>query len=441
MPRNVLFIVLDDIGAEKLAAFGPSEVAASVPRLDPILARSVIFDRAYAAPICGPARAAMQTGRYGFRTGFGTNINEFDTPFKLSNREVLIPERINIDRPQKYECGSFGKWHLTANTGDDLHPNDNGYDHFSGHMSNSFSPGNGTGHYDWRHIVDGSSTQVTAPPHDVTTWVASVAASDAWNWIRARTRPWFAHVAFNPPHGPYEIPPKRLLSQQTQDVLSAAGLSPGMAIGLDAPLGKRVVAYNAGIEAVAAELATLIERVESSDTLILVLGDNGTPHEVIQPPYEVTHGKRSIYEQGIRVPLFALGSGVASPGRTTSALVHAVDVFATIAAATFSAPFHTGPHVDGVSFLPLLESPFGAPPRTHVFAESFKPNGFGTPSLALRTMVATDYKLLRIGAREEFYHLAADPLETNDLLKTGMTPAQQAILEDLRQRLDATLAS
>lgn len=442
MPRNVLLIVLDDLGVEKLAAFGPTPVAAPVPRLDAILARCVLFTRGYAYPLCGPTRAAIQTGRYGFRTGFGTNIAETGPPFRLPNRETLIPERINLARAApKYECGAFGKWHLTSNTGDDLHPNHNGYERFAGHMSNTFTPGNGTGHYDWRRIVDGASAQVTAPPHDVTTWAASVTGADAWEWIRARRRPWFASVCFNPPHAPYEIPPRSLLSPATLQALTVAGLVPGDRIGLDAPLEKRAFAYDTSIEATAAEVATLIERVDESNTLILVIGDNGTAQDVIQPPYEITHAKRSVYEQGVRVPLFALGAGVASPGRSTDALVHATDIFATIVEATSSGPFAAGPVVDGVSFLPQLEN-VGAPSaRTHVFSENFKPNGHGTPELALRTLIGRDYKLLRIAEREEFYHLATDPLETRDLLALGMSSQQQEILEDLRVRLDALLAS
>lgn len=444
MARNVLLIVIDDVGAEKLAAFGPSPIAAPVPRLEPILARSVIFTRAYATPICGPARSGIQTGRYGFRTGFGTNIADTDAPpaYRLPDRETLLAERINIGRVgPSYACGAFGKWHLTYNTGDDLHPNRNGYHRFAGCMGNSFGIGNGSGHFNWRRVADGTSSFVSAPPFDVTQWDASVNRRDAVDWIRAQARPWFAYVAFNPPHAPYEVPPFELLSRETRARLGAAGLQPGMALGLEAATAKRVLAYDAALEAVASEVAALIELVEGPETLILVTGDNGTPGEIIQPPYQRMHAKRSIYEQGIRVPFFALGAGVGSPGRTTSALVHAVDHFATVLDATDSGPFLSGGRNDGISYLPVLADDAGATPRAHVFSESFKPNGHGTPSLVLRTLLDANFKLIRINANEEFYDLAADPLELVDLLQAGMTPEQKAVLLDLRVRLDRLIAS
>lgn len=444
MARNVLLIVVDDAGAEKFAAFGETPTAAPVPALEPILARSVIFKRAYAAPICGPTRATLQTGRYAFRTGFGTNIPEFDQPpsYKLPSRETLLAERINVGRSgPRYACGAFGKWHLTYNVGDDLHPNKNGYERFAGCMGNSFSAGNGTGHYHWRRVVDGTSSFVSAPPFDSTQWDASVTRADAWEWIQQQHGPWFAYVAFNPPHAPYEVPPFELLSQPTKARMQQLGLQPGDNLKLDTPLPKRAAVYDAAIEAMAREAATLIDLVDRRETLILVVGDNGTPSEVIQPPYQITHAKRSIYEQGIRVPMFALGAGVLGTPRETDALVHTVDLFSTIVDFTRASPFQSGGRVDGISFLPLLTDPEAVPARTHVFTESFKPNGFGTPGLHLRAMIGQRYKLLRIDTREEFYDLELDPLETHELIAAGPTPAEQAVLDDLRLRLDQLIAS
>src|SRR5262249_11734034 len=150
---------------------------------------------------------------------------------------------INFDPASGRACGAFGKWHLTYNTGDDLHPNNNGYARFAGCMSNSLGTGNGTGHFDWRRLFDGRSRLVTAPPFDETQWIASVNRRDALEWIGEQSGPWFAYVAFNPPHAPYTVPPFSLLSTPTQNELTASGLASGDVPGPSAPIGTRLLVY------------------------------------------------------------------------------------------------------------------------------------------------------------------------------------------------------
>lgn len=439
MPTNLLVIVLDDVGAETFGIYGLAQSFPATPRFDALAARGVRFTRAYASPICGPTRSAIQTGRYAFRTGFGTNVADSDGPrgYRLPDTEVLLPELL---RGAGYTSGAFGKWHMTWGNGDDLHPNRNGYRHFAGTMGNTLGFGNGTGHFDWRRVVDGASNFVAGPPFDTTQWQASVARTDAVAWIRAQRGPWFAYVAFNPPHAPYSVPPFERVPARRRSALEALGLFPGHTLtNADAPEIRRLV-FDANVEAVDAELGLLLDAVAGPDVFVVVLGDNGTPGEVIQPPYVPQHGKRSIYEQGIRVPMVAAGAGVAAPGRKSDALVHAVDLWSTlgeIAGANASTP---GAGRDSISFRPVLTNP-GAAPRTRVFSQSFKPNGFGPRDVELFAFLDGAYKLLRIAGREEFYRIELDPRETNDLIVNGMTAGEAARLVALREELEQLLAS
>ena len=60
-----------------------NEGRSRTPCLDKLVGESVWFNQAYSASaVCAPARAALLTGRYGFRTGVGFVASLFD-PLEL----------------------------------------------------------------------------------------------------------------------------------------------------------------------------------------------------------------------------------------------------------------------------------------------------------------------------------------------------------------------
>ena len=64
----------------------------------------------------------------------------------------------------------------------------------------------------------------------------------------------------------------------------------------------------------------------SKETLVVFVGDNGTPGAVAPEP---ERAKRTTFERGLRVPLLVAGPGV--PHGASDALVHVVDLYATVA--------------------------------------------------------------------------------------------------------------
>lgn len=442
MTRNILLVVLDDVGVEKFGLYGLADSTPPTPTFDGLARRGILFNQAYGAPICGPCRSAIQTGRYAFRTGFGTNIADADGPdgYRLPDSEVLLPE---VLRQAGYACAAFGKWHLTIGTGDDLHPNRNGYSHFAGCMGNTLGAGNGTGMYDWRRVVDGASNFVTGPPFDSTIWHASVVRRDALEWIGQQLGPWFAYVAFNPPHAPYAVPPYELLSAPTRMALQSAGLVPGTTIPSVGSDAKRLMVYDACIEAVDTELHALVSKAgpPGSNTLVIVMGDNGTPGETIQPPYVPQHAKRSLFQQGIRVPMVVAGAGVASPGRISNGLVHAVDLWRTCANVAGMRVSSVSSGRDSSTILPIIDQGAASGPRTRIYCESFKPNGLGPHFVELRTFHDGQYKLLVVAAQEQFYRIETDIREEHDLVVEGMTPAEQDRMNALREEMNELIGS
>ncbi|MEI6536879.1 MAG: sulfatase-like hydrolase/transferase, partial [Verrucomicrobiaceae bacterium] len=64
---NIIFILADDLGLDGVSCYGAD--AHKTPQIDRLAASGTRFETCYAAPLCGPSRCALMTGRYAFRTG------------------------------------------------------------------------------------------------------------------------------------------------------------------------------------------------------------------------------------------------------------------------------------------------------------------------------------------------------------------------------------
>jgi arylsulfatase B len=116
MQPNILLIVLDDVGTDKLEIYGESDspsyaqapwcgslleplpyprtpnlAALAAGQVPGLAGGGIRFDRAYGAPVCCPARACILTGRYGFRNGLGVTDDGGGLRKRMSNAEVLLP--------------------------------------------------------------------------------------------------------------------------------------------------------------------------------------------------------------------------------------------------------------------------------------------------------------------------------------------------------------
>lgn len=434
---NVLLITLDDVGQDALLAYD-ANAKARTPTLDALAATGVKFTRAYSNPMCSPTRAMLMTGRYAFRTGFG-----YLASGDLAPAEVALPELLKSSVPgATYACGAFGKWHL-AHGSDGCDPVDQGFDVFAGHMANP------SDHFNWDFVEAGSGCPATftstplaaSVPGDYATFNAPVVRDEAVQWINAQTTPFFAYVNFHPPHGRFMVPPQASVSAATWTDITTLGFAAGdnLTGTPDAPL-----AYQWMIEATDTEIGLLLAGIDPDaleKTVVLVISDNGTPNPMLPAPLQ-GHGKGTVYERGVCVPLIAWGLGVDPNGASCDGLVGAVDVWSTIAEIT-GATLPPAVTIDGVSFAPLLANPAAPSARVRAFSQMFLPNGAYVPSPTtppavtthLRAMTDGRFKYLRLFENgvltEEAYDLSVDANESNDLmLNFGSLPAadQAAIL-------------
>lgn len=413
--RNVLLVVADDLGADGLA-FSNTNAAASLPptpTLDALAARGVVFRQAYANPTCSPTRAALLTGRYGFRTGV-TEV--LDTPGVngVWTNEFTLPEALAAT----HRCASIGKWHLGGNaTG----PNQaGGWPQFSGSTGGALGTGSGA-YTSWTKVSNG----VTRVGH--TNYATKDNVDDALTWLAGQgTNRWFLWVAFNAPHSPFHKPPANLAP-------AYAGLS---GTALDIQQNPRPY-YEAAVQALDTELARLLAAIDTNQTTILFLGDNGTPARVIQPPFASPRGKDSLYEGGVRVPFLIAGPEVVNPGRVSDAVVHAVDVYATVLelSGVSASVRPSALAFDSRSLVPvLLNQPF-APAEDAVLMQN---SGAQQEAQSGRAARRGRFKLIEFtGGTEEYYDLETDPLEATNLLTRVLTTEQSGALASLRARLDA----
>jgi len=363
-PTNVLLLMADDLGIDALGVYGIGEDPPPTPNLE-LLARSgVVFRNAWAQPTCSPTRAAVQTGRFGFRTSIGYVISSLSGGPALPMDEVLLPEMLDLGTGARYAHAAFGKWHLgTSQVGGPLAPNFAGYAHFAGSLEGQIAD-----YWDWDKVVDGTTTHVRR-------YNTSETVDDALAWIQGHEGPWFCSIAFQAPHAPFHRPPAELHTR----ALPLSDPSPwcGAAGGDPRPF------VDAAIEALDSEIGRLIAGIPAgvrARTTVIFLGDNGTDSCVTRPPVPYNRAKGSLYEGGVRVPLLVAGARVLRTG-DCRALVQATDVFATVAELAGVDLAATLPDVpiDSVSLVPYLTSPRRPSLRRWLYSEVFTPNGPGNP--------------------------------------------------------------
>ncbi len=402
--RNILLIIADDIGIESLDLYNndPGASLPPTPTLNRLANSGILFSNAYAYPTCSPTRAAMLTGRFGYRTGV-LSPNSSD----LAANETTLPEVFSA-QALPYALGSFGKWH---NGGGETGPNViGGWPHYAGALEGSVP-----NYRNWTKTVNGVSTDLS----DV--YAARDKVSDAITWIDGQgSNTWFMWMAFNLAHTPLHTPPPTMY---TTDLT-----------GLDEETTPRPF-FEAMIEAMDFQIDRLIAQVDTNETTIIFIGDNGTSDNVIQPPYDINgRAKGSLFEGGTHVPMFITGPDVVNPGRTSDALVHCADIFATVLDLTGGVvPAGTGE--DSRSLVPIMNDLAFNPAQDCILVESDDLSGAFSEGRAIRDDI---YKLIRTpGRSDRLFHMGNDPLEGTNLVQGVLTPTEQIAFDNLSAKLDA----
>ena len=110
---NIIFILADDLGFAEIGANGSDRY--TTPNIDLLAKTGIRFNHYYTAPLCGPSRALILTGRYAFRSGAVTQ-NACASIIRTGEKaEVMIP---TVLKKVGYATAMIGKWGQLLPSGD-----------------------------------------------------------------------------------------------------------------------------------------------------------------------------------------------------------------------------------------------------------------------------------------------------------------------------------
>jgi arylsulfatase A-like enzyme len=400
---NILLVIADDMGVDASPCYPVGDQKPHMPVLEDLCRTGVVFENVWANPQCSPTRATILTGRYGIKTGVRAAIlREGDPGIRLDELSIhkLLDQRLN----SRYAHAVIGKWHLSDDrNGGPNNPRMMGVGHYSGLIKNGH-----LSYWKWDRTEDGET-------HPIEGYSTSVFTDEAIEWIGMQDKPWFLWLAYTAPHPPYHLPPGALHSHDDLEGGNDIAINP-------------LPYYLAMLEALDSELGRLLSSLSAKqreNTFIVFVGDNGTPTEAVQPPFDRYRAKSTIFEGGIHVPMIIAGAGVKRKGQRETALINTTDLFATIADLAGTGITQWG---DSFSIRNLLVDGSG-PHRRHLYAELHIEGGSVRNAWAIRD---SRYKLIQLETgRLKLYDLIHDPFEMRNLLEAEPTPDDRAIADSL----------
>ncbi len=386
---NILLIVTDDQGYGELRLHGNPDI--ETPNLDRLAAEGLRMTHFYASPVCTPTRAALMTGRYAQRTGAIDTYLGRDT---LAANETTLAQVLGR---AGYRTGLIGKWHLGRYMR--YHPNERGFDHFFGFWQYGFI----NRYFDSEELWENKQPITTAG------YVTDVLTDQAIRFIQGEpARPFFLYLAYNAPHAPRLAP----------DAAVERCLRRGMPLA-DAQTYAMVERVDAGV-------GKLLARLDASgrrdNTLVLFMSDNGGTTRRYAAGLRDLKG--TVYEGGIRVPLFARWPARWPSGRVIETPAQHIDLFPTLCQAAEILPAGTLP-LDGKSLLPLWSGTGPQdPPHPFLYHQWTRVRPSAEQNWAIHD--CRDPGALWKLANGALYNLTDDPGESRD--QAAAQPARVALL-------------
>ncbi|MHC5003969.1 MAG: sulfatase-like hydrolase/transferase, partial [Planctomycetota bacterium] len=293
--------VADDLGWGDVGFHGGP---VATPGLDRLAREGVELSRFYTFPTCVPTRAALMTGRSPSSIGLARNLRRTGLPLA----EHLMPESF---RAAGFQTWLIGKWHLGGQAEEVYLPTRRGFDSFYGFLGRpKEATRGGPRTLDWRR----GENRVPEPPEVTAALVDELVARLAG---RDRSRPFFAVLAFEAVHGPYDASLATL--QRYEDVP-------------DRTRGRYLAELDEMDRGVQRVLAALDEEAVAVSTIVLFLGDNGGSVQFASNA-PLRGGKGTVLEGGIRTPaVLRWPDGIGARGRRRQ-VISVMDVLPTLATA------------------------------------------------------------------------------------------------------------
>lgn len=396
-PPNIVLIITDDQGYGDLSLHGNPHL--KTPHLDRIGREGVQFTQFQVTPVCSPTRAGLLTGRYNYRTGV------VDT---YLGRSMMYPDEVTLAellRDGGYRTGLFGKWHLGDNY--PLRAIDQGFETVLCHKGGGIGqPSDPPGNSYFDPVLQENGREVRLKGY-----CTDIFFERALEFIEDnRSGPFFAYIATNAPHTPLEVAEELVAPFRAQGLDETTARVYGMVRNIDDNVG-RLLAH--------------LKRLDlEQDTLVVFLTDNGPQQRRYNARMRGLKG--SVYQGGIRVPLFLRWPRLFQAGVTVEALAAQIDLVPTLLEACGLRP-PRGLILDGRSLLGLAAGREVVWPERTLFVQWHRgdaPEPFR--NAAVRT---SRYKLVD---GKELYDLVNDPGEEHDM--AGAQPKTVAALRAAYER-------
>ena len=319
---NIIFILADDLGIDGVSCYGADKH--KTPNIDKLAAVGTRFETCYAAPVCGPSRCLLMTGRYAFRTGgLGNQSWRPAGPGAKSADESPVATLL---KQAGYATGMAGKWRQVGET-----PKDWGFDEYT------TDPTASGWYWQTKHLKNGQEVTEAAG-----SYAPDVVHAFTLDFIRRnKEKPFFFYYSMHSVHGPIQKTPDTA-KDGTPDLYE-----------------DNVRYMDKQVGSVVAELEKLGLREK---TLVIFSGDNGTaltyPNTVRG---RMINGKKgSLLEGGSRVPFIASWPGVTPAGKVCADMVSFADMHATFTDLA-GAKLPDGVKFDSHSIAPQLLGEKGTP--------------------------------------------------------------------------------
>jgi len=407
---NVIFFFTDQQRWDTCNCYGqPFEGV--TPNLDRMAQEGVRFENAFTCqPVCGPARACLQTGKYAaetgcFRNGIALPLDSRIIAHHMSEAgyEVGYPER----------RGGYKDFWLAADVLEfTSHGIEGGY-MFNGEGNKVEFPG---------YRVDGHTEFVLD-----------------YLRTRDRERPFFLFVSYIEPHHQndrncYEGPAGS--KERFGDFVV-----PGDLEGTDGDWRENYPDYLGAISSLDRNLGRVRDELAelglADDTVVIYTSDHGSHFKTRNGEY-----KRSCHDGCVRVPMVACGPGFRSEetgGKVVEDLVSLIDIPPTILAAggVEPPPEHRGRPLQGLVsgearswpddiFIQISESHVGRAVRTSKWKYSVRAPGKRGGRDPASDLYEEDF----------LYDLEADPHERSNLVRE---PGLAGVRDEMRARLLARM--
>ena len=353
---NIVLIMSDDLGYEAIGANGGTSYA--TPVLDSMAGAGIRFENTHVQPLCTPTRVQLMTGKYNFRNYIGFGL--------IAPDEVTFA---HLFSSAGYKTCIAGKWQLHSYNPPDEMPEarstgqkieDAGFDEFCvwhpHHTEEKGSRYKSPIVYENGEFLENMEGK----------YGEDVFADYIIDFMeRNRDDPFFVYFPMALTHRPLEPTPD---SPEFDDFVPPSNETLGARTWAkledwddEARYYKDMVEYH---DKVIGRVNAKLEQLGiAEDTLVIYVGDNGSPVEVcsiIHSHTEVCGGKGLTVDRGTHVPLICSWPGTIPPGAVTTDLIDASDFLPTILEAAEITP-PDDYFIDGRSFLPQLKGETGNP--------------------------------------------------------------------------------